>query len=197
MTKTSYFTLQTESSDLRHRLLADPSRLKPIDEKDDEIIHAIIETPSGSRNKYSYDEDEKIFILKKVLPAGMTFPYTFGFVPSTKAEDGDPIDVLVLMDEPALQGCLVKCRPIGIIEGEQGNKKEKERNDRVVAIEQNNHELTFIKHIDDLGKEFVEELEKFFVNYHDMSGKKYRILDAKGPREARKRIKQSMRAFKR
>ena len=101
--------------------LADPSRLKPIDEKD-EIIHVIIETPSGSRNKYSYDEDEKIFILKKVLPAGMTFPYTFGFVPSTKAEDGDPIDVLVLMDEPALQGCLVKCRPIGIIEGEQGDR---------------------------------------------------------------------------
>jgi inorganic pyrophosphatase len=177
--------------------LADPSRLKPIDEKDDEIIHVIIETPSGSRNKYSYDEDEKIFILKKVLPAGMTFPYTFGFVPSTKAEDGDPIDVLVLMDEPALQGCLVKCRPIGIIEGEQGDKKEKERNDRVVAIEQNNHELAFIKRIDDLGKEFVEELEKFFVNYHDMSGKKYRILDAKGPKEARRRIKQSMRAFKR
>jgi inorganic pyrophosphatase len=177
--------------------LADPSRLKSIDDKDDEIIHVIIETPGGSRNKYSYDEDDKIFILKKVLPAGMTFPYTFGFVPSTKAEDGDPIDVLVLMDEPALQGCLVKCRPIGIIEGEQGDKKEKERNDRVVAIEQNNHELAFIKHIDDLGKEFVEELEKFFVNYHDMSGKKYRILDAKGPKEARRRIKQSMRAFKR
>jgi inorganic pyrophosphatase len=89
--------------------LADPSKLSPIDKKDEDIVRVIIETPSGSRNKYSYDEDEKIFILKKVLPAGMTFPYTFGFVPSTRAEDGDPIDVLALMDEPALQGCLIKC----------------------------------------------------------------------------------------
>ena len=177
----------------RRGSLSDPSRLKPVEADDDKLVRAIIETPSGSRNKYSFDEEEKIFVLKKVLPAGMTFPYTFGFVPSTKAEDGDPIDILVLMDEPALQGCLVKCRPIGIIEAEQGDNKDTERNDRFVAIEQNNHELAFIKHIDDLGKQFIEEIEKFFVNYHDMSGKKYRILDAKGPKEARRRIKESMR----
>ena len=176
--------------------LSDPSRLKAIEPEDDKLVRAIIETPSGSRNKYSFDEEEKIFVLKKVLPAGMTFPYTFGFIPSTMAEDGDPLDVLVLMDEPALQGCLVSCRPIGIIEGEQGDKNEVERNDRIVAVEQNNHELGFIKHIDDLGKEFIEELEKFFVNYHEMSGKKYRILDAKGPKEARKRIKETMKAAK-
>jgi inorganic pyrophosphatase len=176
--------------------LADPSKLSPIDKKDEDIVRVIIETPSGSRNKYSYDEEEKIFILKKVLPAGMTFPYTFGFVPSTRAEDGDPIDVLALMDEPALQGCLIKCRLIGVIEGEQGDGKKKERNDRLVAIEQNNHELAFIKHIDDLGEKFIEEVEKFFVNYHDMSGKKYRILDAKGPKEARRRVRECMRVSK-
>lgn len=176
--------------------LADPSRLKPLDKDDDALIRVIIETPRGSRNKYSFDEDEKIFVLKKVLPAGMTFPYTFGFVPSTIAEDGDPIDVLVLMDEPALQGCLVKARPIGIIEGEQGAKKEMERNDRLVAVEINNHELAHVKHIDDLGKLFIEELENFFVNYHEMSGNKYRVLDAKGPKEARKRIHETIRAAK-
>jgi inorganic pyrophosphatase len=177
--------------------VVDPTRLAPIDEDDDELIRIIIETPSGSRNKYSFDEDEKIYVLKKVLPAGMMFPYTFGFLPSTMAEDGDPLDVLVLMDEPALQGCLIKCRPIGIIEGEQGEKKDFERNDRIVAVEQNNHELAFVKHIDDLGKKFIEEVEKFFVNYHEMSGKEYRILDAKGPKQARKRIKEAMRAAKR
>jgi inorganic pyrophosphatase len=176
--------------------LTDPSRLNPLDDKDDELIRIIIETPSGSRNKYAFDEEEKIYVLKKVLPAGMTFPYTFGFLPSTLAEDGDPMDVLVLMDEPALQGCLVKCRPIGIIEGEQGDKKTTERNDRIVAIEQNNHELAFVEHLDDLGKQFIEEVEKFFVNYHEMSGKKYRILDAKGPKAARKRIKDAIRAAK-
>jgi len=81
--------------------LADPSRLEPIvDDDDDEIIKVVIETPKGSRNKYAFDPEERTFTLKKVLPAGMTFPYDFGFVPSTLAEDGDPVDVLVLMDEP-------------------------------------------------------------------------------------------------
>jgi inorganic pyrophosphatase len=69
----------------------------------------------------------KRFELKKVLPAGMAFPYDFGFIPSTIAPDGDLVDVLVLMDEPAFAGCLLKCRIVGIIEGEQGDKKEKIR----------------------------------------------------------------------
>ncbi len=98
----------------------------------------IIETPKGSRNKYAFDESQGMFLLKKVLPAGMAFPYDFGFVPSTRAEDGDPVDVLVLMDEPAFVGCLLQCRIIGIIEGEQGKKKERVRNDRIVAIEMDN-----------------------------------------------------------
>ena len=84
------------------------------------LFRSIIETPKGSRNKYAFDPDQRIFELKKVPPAGMAFPYDFGFVPSTVAEDGDPVDVLVLMDEPAFPGCLLRCRLIGIIErGEQ------------------------------------------------------------------------------
>ena len=168
--------------------LADPSRLFTTDEKDHAIIQVIIETPKGSRNKYAFDQDERIFELKKVLPAGMAFPYDFGFVPSTKAEDGDPIDVLVLMDEPAFPGCLLKCRPVGVIEGEQGKKGEKERNDRIVAVEQDNHRWAHVKHIDDLGKQFVRELKEFFVNYHELSEKKYKIIDVRGPGEACRRI---------
>jgi inorganic pyrophosphatase len=87
------------------------------------VAEHLVETPKGSRNKYAFDPDQRIFELKKVLPAGMAFPYDFGFVPSTVAEDGDPVDVLVLMDEPAFPGCLLRCRLIGIIEGEQGKKK--------------------------------------------------------------------------
>jgi inorganic pyrophosphatase len=173
--------------------LADPSRLSPTDEKDDAIIQVIIETPKGSRNKYAFDQEERIFELKKVLPAGMAFPYDFGFVPSTKAEDGDPIDVLVLMDEPAFPGCLLKCRPVGVIEGEQGKKGDKERNDRIVAIEQGNHRWAHIKHIDDLGKQFVRELEEFFVNYHELTGEKYKIIDVRGAGEACRRIKDCRR----
>jgi len=168
---------------------ADPTRLAPVDE--DDLTVVVIETPKGSRNKYAFDPDEHIFGLSKVLPAGMSFPYDFGFVPSTKGGDGDPLDVLVLMDEPAFAGCKLKCRVIGVIEGEQGEKDNMERNDRVVAVENGNHSYTHIKHIDDLGKEFEEELEQFFVNYHRMSGQQYRILGLKGPAAARRCIKQA------
>jgi inorganic pyrophosphatase len=76
-----------------------------------------------------FDEKQRVFALKKVLPAGMSFPYDFGFVPSAVAEDGDAFDLLVLMDEPAFPGCLLKCRTMGIIEAKQGEKKKTIRND--------------------------------------------------------------------
>jgi inorganic pyrophosphatase len=173
--------------------MADPTRLTPTDAEDNEAIQVIIETPKGSRNKYAFDPKQKIFELKKVLPAGMAFPYDFGFVPSTLADDGDPIDVLVLMDEPAFPGCLLKCRIIGIIEGEQKSKNDKERNDRIVAVEQDNHSFADIKHINDLGEAFLKELEEFFVNYHELTGKKYEILGAKGPGRARKILEEGMK----
>src|ERR1700693_4437842 len=145
--------------------MADPSRLQALDTKekdqnDNSLIQVVIETPKGSRNKYDFDSEEKVFRLKKVLPAGMTFPYDFGFVPRTLADDGDPVDVLVLMVEPAFPGCVLKCRLVGIIEGEQGKDKDKdkERNDRIVAGEKENHSFADIKHIDDLGKQFVRGL---------------------------------------
>ena len=113
--------------------LADPSQLKPLEPKDG-TLQVIIETPKGSRNKYAYDTEQKIFSLTKVLPAGMAFPYDFGFLPRTLAPDGDAIDVLLLMDEPAFPGCAVKSRLIGVIEGEQIDGKKRIRNDRLVAI---------------------------------------------------------------
>ncbi len=172
--------------------LADPTRLAPSDE--DDLTVVIIETPKGSRNKYAFDPEQRIFELKKVLPAGMAFPYDFGFVPSTKGGDGDPLDVLVLMDEPAFAGCKLSCRVVGVIEGEQQADKDKpERNDRVVAVENGNHSYAHVKHIDDLGKRFERELEEFFVNYHRLSGAQYRILALKGPGAARKLIKQARR----
>jgi inorganic pyrophosphatase len=171
--------------------LADPSYLKAFDEDDVDLVTVIIETPKGSRNKYSFDPKERVFALKKVLPAGMAFPYDFGFVPSTQGGDGDPLDVLVLMDEPAFAGCKLSCRVVGVIEGEQGDKKDSERNDRIVAVEGGNHSYAHVKRIDDLGKEFQRELEEFFVNYHRLSGKEYRVLALKGPTAALRCVKRA------
>lgn len=177
----------------KRKALSDPAGLKAFDADDKQLLRVIIETPKGSRNKFAFNQEERIFELKKVLPAGMGFPYDFGFVPSTKADDGDPVDVLVLMDEPAFAGCILSCRPIGVIEGEQGEKKKKERNDRIVAVEKDAHSFADIKTIDDLGKQFCRELEEFFINYHRLSGKEYRVLGVKGPGQARKLVKAGMR----
>jgi inorganic pyrophosphatase len=179
----------------KKRSLADPSVL-PAKGKDD-AVRVVIETPKGSRNKYAFDEDARVFTLRKVLPTGMAFPYDFGFVPSTLAADDDPVDVLVLMDEPAFAGCLLECRPIGVIEGEQLDGKKKIRNDRVVAVERANHTYAEVKHIDDLGKSFVRELEEFFVNYHRLTGKRYKVTAVRGPKEARRRISDGRRAYRR
>lgn len=177
----------------RRTSLADPSKLNPFGSDDKQMLRVVIETPKGSRNKFAFDPKQHIFELKKVLPAGMAFPYDFGFVPSTKADDGDPVDVLVLMDEPAFPGCVLNCRPIGVIEGEQGGKKNKERNDRIIAVEQDAHSWSDIKTIDDLGKKFCQELEEFFVDYHKLSGKKYHVLGLKGPERAIKLVKSGRR----
>ena len=171
--------------------LADPTHLPAFDQEEADLVTVIVETPKGSRNKYAFDSEERIFALKKVLPAGMAFPYDFGFVPSTTGGDGDPLDVLVLMDEPAFPGCKLTCRIVGVIEGEQGDKKDTERNDRVIAVEEGNHSYAHVKRIDDLGKQFEKELEEFFVNYHRLSGKEYRILALKGPAAARRCVKQA------
>src|SRR6201986_3877594 len=92
--------------------LVDPTKLKPVDKKDG-ILQVIVETPKGSRNKFAFDPAQGIFTLKEILPAGMVFPYDFGFLPQTIADDGDPIDVLLLMDEPAFTGCAVQAALLG------------------------------------------------------------------------------------
>jgi inorganic pyrophosphatase len=167
--------------------------LKPIDKKDG-LLQVIVETPAGSRNKFAFDPKQGIFALKKVLPAGMVFPYDFGFLPQTLAPDGDPIDVLLLMDEPAFPGIAVKARLVGIIEGEQLDGKKKIRNDRLVAVAAANHMYANVRKLNDLPEKWVTELQDFFVNYHSLEGKKYRLLGCKGSEEAMRLIKQAQKA---
>jgi inorganic pyrophosphatase len=173
--------------------LIDPTRLNPVRKKDG-LLQVIVETPKGSRNKFSFDVEQEIFSLKKVLPAGMVFPYDFGFLPKTLADDGDPIDVLLLMDEPAFPGVLVPSRLIGVIEGEQVDGKKRIRNDRLVAIADANHMYANVRKLNDLPKQFLRELEDFFVNYHQLEGKKYKLLGCKGIAEAQTLIKKAKKA---
>ena len=176
-----------------NRSLADPTRLKPLD-KQHGLVQVIIETPKGSRNKFAFDAQQKIFSLKAVLPAGMAFPHDFGFLPQTIAQDGDPIDVLLLMDEPAFPGIAVRARLIGVIEGEQVDGKNRIRNDRLVAVAEANHQYANIRKLKDLPGKFLHELEDFFVNYHRLEGKKYKLLGCKSTATAYRMIAQARRA---
>jgi inorganic pyrophosphatase len=173
--------------------LSNPANLKAINPSDKQLVRVVIETPKGSRNKFAFNEEERVFELKKVLPSGMVFPYDFGFLPSTKAEDGDPLDVLVLMDEPAFPGCVLACRVIGVIEGQDAEDGKRVRNDRIIAIERGAHAWANVREIADLDGRFVRELEKFFVNYNTLSQKKFRVLDVKGSAKAMRLIKKSLR----
>jgi len=173
--------------------MADPTVLKPID-KQEGILQVVIETPKGSRNKFAFDPEQHVFVLRKVLPAGMAFPYDFGFLPKTLAPDGDPLDVLLLMDEPAYPGVVVRSRLIGVIEGEQIDGQKKNRNDRLLAVAEANHQYANIKTFHDLPRQFLQELEQFFVNYHKQEGKEYKLLGCKGTSEAMRLIQEARRA---
>jgi len=172
------------------KALADPLQLRPIDKKDG-LVQVVIETPAKSRNKFAFDPDQGVFLLKKVLPAGMVFPYDFGFIPQTKGEDGDPIDVLVLMDEPAYPGVTIRTRLVGVIEGEQTDGNKKIRNDRLVAVSEASHEYDNVKRLSDLPDKWIHEVETFFVNYHELEGKKYRLLGCKSAQTSMRLLKKS------
>src|SRR6202047_4811389 len=96
------------------------------------VCRAIIETPKGCRSKFDYDPDSNLFMLGGLLPEGMMFPFDFGFIPSTLGDDGDPLDILVLMDAPAHVGCLIEVRLVGVISAEQIEDGKKEANDRLL-----------------------------------------------------------------
>lgn len=160
----------------------------------DGSLHVVIETPKGSRNKFKFDEELKRYRLCSVLPAGSEFPYDFGFVPGSKAADGDPFDVLLLMDESAFPGCLVAARLVGVIEGEQTEKTgQKERNDRLVAVANDAHDYRDIRTISDLNKNLLDELGHFFVAYNQTKGKKYRLIATRGPKHALTLLKHSLK----
>ena len=159
----------------------------------DGSINVIIETPKGSRNKFKYDEKLRRYRLCSVLPSGSVFPYDFGFVPGTKAQDGDPTDVLLLMDESVFPGCLVVARLIGVIEAEQKETSGKsERNDRLICVAQEARDYRDVRTLSDINKHLLDELIHFFISYNEMKGKEFTFLGAHGPKPALKLLKKTV-----
>jgi inorganic pyrophosphatase len=157
---------------------------------------AIIETPKGSRNKFDYDPESNLFMLGGLLPEGMMFPFDFGFIPSTLGADGDPVDIMVLMDAPAHVGCLIDVRIIGIIDAEQTEKGKTEKNSRLLGVAIHSYEHEDLDNISEVSKTLLSQVEEFFVSYNKQRGKKFRITDTGGPKKAIRFLQAGIKAHK-
>jgi inorganic pyrophosphatase len=176
----------------RHMIL---SEISPYDKKSSDL-RVVIETPKGSRNKYDYDPACDCMELATVLPEGMNFPYDFGFVPSTLGADGDPLDVLVLMDEPVIPGCVVQARLVGAIEAKQKEKgADWIRNDRLIAVATHAQTHQDVKTLDDLRPHLLKEIKGFFVHYNELRNRKFKPQHEVGPRQAHRLVETGMAAF--
>jgi inorganic pyrophosphatase len=167
--------------------------LPPFTEDGD--VHVVVETPRGSRAKFAYDPKLETFSLSKSLLAGLTYPHDWGFVPSTKADDGDPLDVMVIHEAATFPGLVVTCRVIGVLQIEQKGKKKSERNDRLFAVPRRSHSEQALKDVGDLTKPIREELEKFFIATDELEDKKLDIIGWKGPKAAMQAIKDAAKTF--
>ena len=153
---------------------------------DDASLEVVIETPKGSRNKLTFDPDRGRFRLSHVLPEGMSFPYDFGYVPDTEADDGDPLDVLVLTDAPLPVGCSLDVRLIGVLEAEQRERDgEVVRNDRLIGVAQASSTHERVDDLADLDDARVRQIEAFFEQYNRLDGKEFRVLHRRGAAAAR------------
>src|SRR5258708_3741186 len=170
------------------------SNLPPFTEDGD--VYVVVETPRGSRAKFDYDPKLKSFTLSKSLLTGLTYPHDWGFVPSTKADDGDPIDIMVVHDAATFPGIVLTCRVIGVLQIEQKSKGKTERNDRLFAVPRDSHSEQALKDVSDLSKPVRQELEKFFKATDELEDKNLHMMGWKVPKGAARRIKDPPKSSK-
>jgi inorganic pyrophosphatase len=159
---------------------------------DDGNVHVVIETPRGARAKLTYRPELGVFVLSKSLIVGLTYPYDWGFIPSTKAEDGDPVDVLVIHEAATFPGLVMECKVIGVLEILEQDKKKRQRNDRVMAVPIYSHAEQGLRDVRQLSKQIRVELEKFFVATAELQSKTLECLGWRGPKRALQLIKTSV-----
>lgn len=173
------------------------SRLPHRLDKKKRECQAIIETPKGRRSKFKYDEEAGLFSLSNILPEGFSFPFDFGFIPSTEAEDGDPLDVIVLMDEPAHVGCLLAVRLLGAIKLAQTEKGKTKENDRLLAAAVKSVQYKELKEISEVPKALLEQINEFLELYNKNSGKHDEVKGIEGPEHAIELVERSAARLKR
>jgi inorganic pyrophosphatase len=162
----------------------------------DGLVHVVVDTPRGSRNKLKYDEALGCFRLSRILPLGHAFPYDFGSVPRTRAPDGDALDVLVLLEAPTFPGCLVTVRLIGGLAARQTERGKTIRNDRLIGAPQTPTNPAAFHVLEELGDARLDEIEHFFVSYNAAQGRRFEPTGRLGPEDAEKRLGEAVAAYR-
>ncbi len=143
----------------------------PIGDKSPNIVNAIIEIPKGSHNKYEYDEQLDLIRLDRVLHSPVFYPTDYGFIPQTRSEDGDHLDVLVMISDRVFSGCLVSVRPIGVLYMED----QKEKDEKIISVAHHDPLLSHLKSIEDVDDFFKKEVHHFFEVYKQLEDKKVKV----------------------
>ena len=159
-------------------------------------LHVVVDTPRGSPVKFKFDVEKGCYTIAHILPAGAAFPYDFGSIPRTLAEDGDPLDVLILMEWPSFAGCLVPVRLIGVLEAEQTQEGKTNRNDRLIGSAERSRTFGDVQSLKDLPGKLLSELEHFFVSYNEERGRDFRVVGRLGAARAEKLVAAGERRFR-
>jgi inorganic pyrophosphatase len=154
-------------------------------------LNAIVEIPKGSKNKYEYDKDIESFILDRVLHSSVIYPADYGFVPQTTYDDGDPLDILILIDQPTFPGCVIESRPIGVMKMIDGGDKDY----KILAVPVDDAKYKNINNISEIPSHILDEISEFFRTYKNLEGKKTEILGWEDSEFAKKEIIRSIELY--
>lgn len=159
---------------------------------DDGELRVVVEAPRGCGLKLKYEPKLRAFSYGKALPVGLSYPYDWGFVPGTKAADGDPLDALVLGDVPTYPGIVIPCRLLGAILVTQSESGKRERNDRLLAVPLGADRFAHLEDFQSMDDRLKAELEQFFLSTTFFSQKKARIEGWKGAGYAHKLVRKAL-----
>lgn len=176
--------------------MSDISQLPHELERKNRQCKAIIETPKGRRTKFKYENDSGLFSLSKVLPQGFSFPFEFGFIPSTISEDGDPMDIIALVDEPTHVGCLLQVRLLGAIKVEQTSEDKTINDPRLVGVPVQSFDFASMQELNDLPHELMQQISEFLALYNKNSGKQDKVTGTCSPEEAMDLIEEGFSKLK-
>jgi inorganic pyrophosphatase len=160
------------------------------------LLHVVVDTPKGSPIKFKYDVASRAYTIAHVLPPGMIFPFDFGSVPQTLADDGDPLDALILLESPTFAGCLVPVRLIGVLVGKQTQKGRTVRNDRLIGVAEESRTYQEIRGLAGVPDQLLRSIEHFFVAYNEARGRRFRVTGRFGPTRARGLVRAGERRFR-